>query len=102
MNYNYKEGYVDLSMPKYIPKLPAILQHKKSDKLEYSPHEHYPIRFSKKGERQLTTTPDLSPLLDKKKQKEFSQLSAHYYTMAVQLITQSNLLLTTSPCFNQN
>ena len=51
MNWNYKEGCVDLSILKYIPNLSQRLKHKTQNKPEYWPHENYPVIFTKKGER---------------------------------------------------
>ena len=74
MDWNFKEGYVDLSMPKYIPKLLSRLQHPHPPKPEYLPHEHYPVKFSKKGERQLTRAIDSSPLLNKQETKRIQSI----------------------------
>ena len=38
IEWNYKKGYVDISMPKYIPALLQKLQHPKSAKPQYAPH----------------------------------------------------------------
>ena len=43
-------------------------------KPEYSPHDHYTIKFAKKGERQLTTVPDETPFLDKQKTGEIQSI----------------------------
>ena len=66
LDWNYQQGYVDISMPTYIPKLLAKLNHPRPKKPQYSPHEHYLVKYTKKGERQLTRATDTTPLLDKK------------------------------------
>jgi hypothetical protein len=66
MDWHYDEGYVDVSMPGYIPKLLKRLQHPTPSKPQYSPHDHYPIKFPKKGEQQLTPIPDTSDSLSPK------------------------------------
>ena len=47
-DWNYKEGYVDISMPKYIDNLLHKFQHPLPTKPEYSPHIHYPFKHNKK------------------------------------------------------
>ena len=66
MEWNYKEGYVDVSMPNYVPHLLERLNHPPPSKQQYSPHEHNSVRYSKKGERQLTAPIDTSTPLDGK------------------------------------
>ena len=63
LNWQYDKGFVDLSMPKYIPTLLDHLNHPLPKKPQYSPHEHQPFHFLKKGQRQLATQPDSSPLI---------------------------------------
>ena len=38
IDWNYEKGYVDISMPKYIPDLLRKLQHPKPTKPQYAPH----------------------------------------------------------------
>ena len=38
IEWNYEKGYVDISMPKYIPALLRKLQHPKPAKLQYDPY----------------------------------------------------------------
>jgi endonuclease I len=38
IDWNYKKGYVDISMSKYIPELLRKLQHPKPTKPQYAPH----------------------------------------------------------------
>ena len=71
---NCIEGCVDMLMPRYISKLLARLKHNKPLKLGCSPHEHYPVKLTKKGERQLTNIPDTTPLLDKKQTKNIQSI----------------------------
>ena len=72
LDWNYDRGFVDVSMPGYIPKLLKRLQHEPPSRPEYSPHDHSPIVFPKKGERQFTPlsddSPHLSPVETKKVQ----------------------------------
>jgi len=63
-----------MSMPKYITKLLVRLKRNKPLKPEYSPHEHYPVKFTKKGERQLTNIPDATTLIDKKETKNIQSI----------------------------
>ena len=65
MHWNYKQGFVDVSMPKYIPNLLKRLKYKPSKKQEFSPHEYHPFEFKKKGEQHLTKPADMSAPLNK-------------------------------------
>ena len=38
IDWNYEKGYVDISMPKYVPALLQKLQHLKPAKPQYTPH----------------------------------------------------------------
>ena len=48
LNWNYEQGFVDVSMPGYITKLLKRLQHPAPSKPEYSPHVHYNVKFPKR------------------------------------------------------
>ena len=74
LDWHHAAGYVDVSMPGYIPKLLQRLQHPTPSRPEYSPHDHAPIKFPKKGERQLTPLPDDSHLLDPKDTKRVQSI----------------------------
>ena len=39
MEWNYQQGYVDISMPKYIPAMIKKLQHPQPKKPQYAPHQ---------------------------------------------------------------
>ena len=61
-------------MPKYIRKLLDRLKHPSPNIPEYSPHEHYAIKFTKEGETQLTNVLDSTPILDKKQTKRIQSI----------------------------
>jgi hypothetical protein len=63
LDWNYDRGYVDVSMPGYIRKALERLQHKSTAYPQFSPHEHAPITYTKKGEQQFATSADTSNLL---------------------------------------
>ena len=63
LDWQYDKGFVDLSMPTYIPKLLKKLQHT-PNLPQYSPHEYIPIKYSKMGDRQYMQQPDKSPQLN--------------------------------------
>ena len=63
-DWHYQDGFVDLSMPTYIPNLLKRLNHKKG-KDQHSPHEFINVKYGSK-ERQLALQPDTSPSLSKK------------------------------------
>ena len=58
IQWNYKEGYVDISMPNYIQESLKRLGHQPTITPQYSPHHHVPIQYGKKGTRQYADTPD--------------------------------------------
>ena len=39
MDWNYEKGFVDISMPNYVPKALHRFQHPPPSKLQYSPHK---------------------------------------------------------------
>ncbi len=45
LDWNYKDGYVDISMPNYIEKIIERLGHPPPTSPQYSPHEHFPITY---------------------------------------------------------
>ena len=65
-NWQYTDGYVDVSMPGYVQKTLERLQHKPPSSPQYSPHAHVPIVYATKNTRQYATAPDTSPLLSPK------------------------------------
>ena len=63
IKWNYKGGFVDISIKEYIKKLLKKLQHEPPTKKVYSPHEWQAPIYGK--HRQYVKDPDSSPLLDK-------------------------------------
>ena len=63
-DWHYSDGFVDLSMPTYIPNLLKKLNHKKI-KDQHSPHEFIAVKY-RSTQRQLAMQPDTSPLLSSK------------------------------------
>jgi len=50
-------------MPGYVDKILKRLKHPTPTSPQYSPHEHFPIKYGSKGKRQYATAPDSSPPL---------------------------------------
>ena len=50
LDWNYEQGFIDLSMPKYVPKMLSHLNYTPSPKPQYSPHECFGVKYSKKGD----------------------------------------------------
>ena len=63
IDWNYEKGYVDISMPKYVPALLQKLQHLKPAKPQYTPH---PWVVPAYGQRIQMETVDEYKKLDKK------------------------------------
>ena len=62
-DWHYKEGYVDVSMPGYIKEVLRRLQHIRSKRIQYSPHEYLPIHYGKHNATQYASSTDTSPTL---------------------------------------
>ena len=62
-DWAYDKGYVDVSMPGYIRKALARLNHTCTKVPQLSPHTHVTFRYVAKGTQQLTPTGDTFPLL---------------------------------------
>ena len=63
IEWNYEKGYVDISIPNYIPALLKKLQHPKPAKPQYAPH---PWVVPAYGQRIQMATLDKSKKLDSK------------------------------------
>ena len=63
LDWNYAEGYVDISMPDYVNNALERLQYKQKVYPQYSPHKHEVIQYSKQPDRQYAMQEDSSPLL---------------------------------------
>ena len=47
LNWNYNEGYVDISMPNYVAKKLTKYRYMPSKRQQYCPYEPNPIRYGK-------------------------------------------------------
>ena len=85
LEWNYNDGYVDISMPGYVDRLQTKLQHIPSTSPQYSPHECINIKWSRKGDRQYTQREDTSPMLSPKQTKWIQSAigSLLYYGRAI-------------------
>ena len=63
MEWHYDKGYVDVSMPGYVPLILQRLQHVPEKFPQYLPYVHTPIKYGMKGSRQYANAPDKSALL---------------------------------------
>lgn len=85
-DWHCQQGYVDVSIPKYVPKVLEQFNHQHTIN-QYSPFHLDPWKPSKSGKRQFATTDDTLPLLDKKgTQRVQSNMSAQSYTLLELLI----------------
>ena len=64
IDWNYKQGHVDISMPGSIPKALHKFQHPPPRKPQYAPHTWTPPIYGQKI--QHAPPPDTLPVLDKK------------------------------------
>ncbi len=83
MEWHYDQGYVDVSMPDYVPKALKKFQHSPPLQPQFSPHQWHRPNY---GARiQYATTPDSSPALDKYGKKYVQSVvgSFLYYGRAI-------------------
>eukprot|EP00804_Cyclotella_cryptica_P024533 CCRYP_014643-RA/>CCRYP_014643-RA protein AED:0.40 eAED:0.40 QI:0/0/0/1/0/0/2/0/252 len=85
LDWNYDNGYLDISMPGYVNKQCIKYNHPPPKKPVNTPWEPYPIKFS--NPIQLTLPHDDSPPLNKQQVKRIQQIvgSFLYYSRATDL-----------------
>ena len=83
IKWNYNEGFVDIAMPSYVPKVLQKFQHQPPTRPQHSPHRCTLPVYGQKV--QLAPTNDTTPLLDAKGTKRIQSIigSAIYYARAV-------------------
>ena len=59
-DWHYDKGYVDISMPNYILKALKRLQYQPQTRPQFSPNQHIPTKYGRKGEQQFAGLPDSS------------------------------------------
>lgn len=88
LNWNYKKGYVDISMPDYVRNALQKLQHTICTFPQYSPHNYIITKWTQKSDRQYTRQLDTSSFLTPK-QTSYVQIVAGiflYYAHALDSI----------------
>ena len=110
-DWNYRDGYVDVSMPEFVQKTLKKLVHRVPTKIQHSPHRYTPIVFGK--QQQFTPMPDESPFLDAEGKRYVQSVvgSFLYYARAVDStilptinelgLTQANPTFSTRAKINQ-
>jgi hypothetical protein len=83
VEWNYKRGYVDISMPLYVQKALTKLNHIPSATPQHAPHRWVPITYGKKI--QNAQVEDTSPLLQDKEIRHIQRMvgSFLYYARAI-------------------
>jgi hypothetical protein len=83
LDWNYKAGLVDISMPGYVAKALQRFEHPTPSRPQLSPHATNPIQFGVRS--QLTETPDTSPPMSVAQIKRLQQIAGVflYYARAV-------------------
>ena len=66
LDWNYSDGYVDISMPGYVDNALKKLQYKQRIYPQHSPHQYFEKKWTTKGQQQSARTIDTSPLLSPK------------------------------------
>jgi hypothetical protein len=72
INWNYTDGWVDISMPGYVSKAMHTLQHPMPSRPQHSPHRWTAPAY---GQKVQLANDDLTPLLDKLGIKRVQQIS---------------------------
>ena len=72
LDWNYKEGFLDISMPGYTKNLLQRVRHEKPAKPQHSPYRDPPLIFGTGA--QNTILPDESPKLDKIRLRRVQQV----------------------------
>ena len=86
LDWNYLQGYVDISMPEYVPDALKKYQHIKPKRIQHTPHKWNKPVYGKR--LQLATT-DTSPKLDKKGKRLIQSIVGTflYYGRAIETPT---------------
>ena len=85
IDWNYRDGHVDISIPKYISTWLSLLKHPKPKKMQHTPHPWTLPAYGRPGVRQTAKTePDL-PLLNPTQTKYVQSVAGKdlYYSRAV-------------------
>jgi len=82
LDWNYKLGYVDISMPKYVPATLKKLQYSPKVSPQYSLHKHIPLQY---GNKKQNVNQDTSKKLTKPEIKRIQSIvgSFLYYARAI-------------------
>jgi hypothetical protein len=82
LKWHYDAGYVDISMPDYVPKALAKFQHPPPKTKQHAPHQWIQPIY---GQKVQYANKDTSPLLDKKDTQRVQSVSGTflYYARAV-------------------
>ena len=85
LNWQYSDGYLDISMPDYVKKMHLKLQHQPQVTPKYSPHAHVPINYATKHTLQYASAPDSALFLTPTGTKyiQFFTASHLYYGRAI-------------------
>jgi hypothetical protein len=83
LKWNYAAGYVDVSMPDYVPKALAKFQHEHPKSAQHAPHQWTQPAYGQKVQYSANT--DTSPFLNKKDTQRVQSVSGTflYYARAV-------------------
>ena len=85
MDRNFTDGYMDISIPEYVPNSLKPLCHTPEKSPQFYPHEHAPIQYGQKGAHQFSTALDKSPQLTtaETKHTQSTTCSFLYYGRAI-------------------
>ena len=87
LEWNYKERYLDISMPLYADKVLQRFEHKKPNRTQHSPYLPEPRKFGKNAQYPLPE--DTSEKVNEKKSCESSKLWGRSFIMRAQSISRT-------------
>ena len=91
LKWNYKERYLDISMPGYVEKMLKRFKHKKPDKPVHSPYKAQPKKYGASAQDPIP--PDTAPTLNEDGKRHIQRVvgAILYYARAVDMTTQVGL-----------
>ena len=72
--WEYDREYVDMTMPQYVTKALVRLKHEHTVFPQFTPHQHVPVRYGIKGQRQFAPGPDTSTALSPSEKKHLQKI----------------------------
>ena len=89
-DWNYEAGYVDMTMPGYIPNKLNRIQHTPKVSQQYSSHHHTGFKYCTPGTQKYATVPNETPTLSKKDTYFVQSIVGSFFIVADRLTDHSS------------